>query len=57
MTPTVINVPVPEAAQTTATRFRLWQDNFFASGNAWWALDDLFIGGYTKSNGSSLFEM
>jgi reelin len=51
-----INIRIPMAAQTRATYFRLWQYNFYSSDSATWTLDDLFIGGYTPGNGSTLFE-
>jgi reelin len=55
--PTVVTIPVPEIARTESTLFRLWQYGFFTSGNAAWAVDNTFIGGYQVINGSYLFEM
>jgi hypothetical protein len=53
----VVTIPVPEIARTESTLFRLWQYGFFTSGNAAWAVDNTFIGGYQVINGSYLFEM
>ncbi|XP_051890268.1 reelin isoform X1 [Pristis pectinata] len=51
-----INVPLPHAAQTNATRFRLWQPHNEGQKEEIWIIDDLIIDGNNVKNSGVLLE-
>ena len=52
-----MNVPVPAAARSLSTRFRFFQFGYFSTvGTSAWAIDDLYISGFTVGNGTDFIE-